>query len=291
MSELSIYQVQDALGIFTERAQAVTGAGPLELSERQHDDPSYSELARSLNMPEESPVLQIPPTIVARQSLAALPRLRVTVGMDIRSSGSPRKVFFPGVVLESAIGQEAKIGFLKGASDAILSADDLTKHLNEPLSSFKDTLLERTFGLHTALAGQHGEGNIAAPLESAHGALIAVTDPRDIQNLHRNVHQYVGNGLAKSISAPKVGNGVGALDLLVNGRIRQDRSDTVAINSNNLDIFVARKHQTPRNYSSFAELSLPQLVIGSTLAAVISKRSIDYPQPDLAKGMEAVVTT
>lgn len=68
--------------------------------------------------------------------------------------------------------------------------------------------------------------------------------------------------------------------------MRQVRDDVVPARGA-FRIIVSREHQLPLKNS--LPLDMGQLVVGTTLAAVRSKRAAGFPQPNLQAGIDAML--
>lgn len=284
---LSQEQIIDAAGGFADMAHATVGRGAAEFDASQVPSPSYVEVAAAYGVNGELvPDFEITNSSEHRNRLANFPGLRVTVSEEVlMRGGGSRVVYFPGIVLEAAPGETPRIGTLKAGPDALFDEDALLKHQDRPLFNLQQDLLARLYGLEAPNAGQHhpdGRPNVG---ENAHGALIAVTSSGGVATLHQRVHQYIPQGLARSISQPLKGL-PGAIDLATSKGTRPVRDDVVSALLPAV-ITVAEKHQLPPS-QGLLRLGLGQFVVGTTLAAVRTKANSGFPQPDLRAGMAAV---
>lgn len=188
------------------------------------------------------------------------------------------EVAFPGIVLGPEAGKPTRVGHLAAGPDAMLDADTRRQRLLHPLSDLQQTLLMQLYGMHRAGVGSHSNGRVNV-LDSAHGTLVAMTDPSRLAGLHDRTHAYADRGLGPSVS------GSGALDVPVNGQLRKVRENVVPL-AEVYKIWVAREHQLPPQHE--LQVGVGQLVVGTTLAAVRAKRAMGYPQPNVPAGMDAV---
>lgn len=288
---LSQEQIIDAAGGFAETAYTLTlttGQGAAEFDASQVPSPYYAAVAAAYGVNGDLlSDFEISNSSEHRKRLANFPGLVVTVSQEVpMQAGGSRIVYFPGIVLKAAPGETPNIGTLVAGPDALLDEDALAKHQDRPLSDLQHTMLARLYGLETPEAGRHhpdGRPNVG---ENAHGALIAVTSPSGIAMLHQRVHQYIPQGLARSISRPLQGM-PGAIDLETRKGVRPVRDNVVSALPPT-EITVAKKHQLPPN-QGLHRLELGQLVVGTTLAAVRTKANSGFPQPDLPAGMAAVI--
>lgn len=283
---LSQEQIIDAAGGFAAAAHTAIGQGAAEFDPSRVPSPFYAEVAAVYGVNEQQSNFVISDSPQQRMQLARFPGLRVSVSkvVHMRAGGS-RVVYFPGIVLKTALGQSPNVGTLEAGPDALIDGDALIKHQDRPLSDLQQTMLSRLYGLETPEAGQHYPDGLPNVGESAHGALIAVTNPADITNLHRRVHQYIPRGLAQVISQAPQGS-AGAIDLETSKGLRPVRDNVISALAPTL-IAVSEKHQLPPNQG--LGIGLGQLVVGTTLAAVRSKARSGFPQPDLLAGMAAVI--
>lgn len=297
MNELSNQQVLDAVWGFHDTANAAVGREHVVFDRTRVPAPCYEDAALAYDADAFDVMFDIPKDENARRTLAHFPGLRVTVGIAVASrQGGTRMAHFPGIVLQSSPEKDPSIGILQAPPDVITFPQALVEHQTRPLSELKQNLLAKLYGLQDPNAGNHAGDGKTSVAETAHGALIAVTDPSRILGLHDRVHEYVARGLAASISGVKPGltaesPKIGASDILVGGTIRAVREGVIpAIDARVGSITVSREHQlSPEVSSVLGELSAGQFAVGMTLAAVRSKASINFPQPDLSRGMEAMI--
>lgn len=286
MSELSYQQIIDAAGGFADMAIATVGEEKLQFDRDTVPSPEYEAVAATFQIPVEQATFMAPDTLEARTRLAEYPGLRVTVGVAIPArGGEAREAYFPGIVLASEPGQQPQVGILKTGPDMVLP-ENIRQYLQRPLPDLQHTLLETTFGLQKPGVGNHGQQGTANVGETAHGVLVVATGARETGGMHRRVHEYVGNGLARTLTVPQAG--VGVADVMVGGRIRPVRQDVLPMCAAR-SIYISREHQLPGQRDTGAGLGIGELVVATTLAAVRSKAPLGFPQPDLKAGMAAVV--
>lgn len=287
MSELSHQQIIDAAGGFTDVAMAVVGNEQVQFDQETVPSPAYETVASIFQVPTEQGMFAVPDVPEAYVRLAAYPGLRVTIGVSVpKLSGETQEAYFPGIVLATAPGEQPHIGIMKAGPDIVLPGD-LRQHLTRPLPDFQHNVLETIFGLHKPDVGNHGQQGAANVGETAHGVLVVATGSDQIGGVHGRVHEYVSNGLARTLTVPRAG--VGVADVMVNGQIRPVREDALPMYAAR-SIYVSREHQLPlHRISDGTGLGIGELVVATTLAAVRSKAALGFPQPDLKAGMAAMV--
>lgn len=275
---ISGQQIVDAAGELNEAAISTVGKEIAQFDNARVPSPAFRVVAAAFNI-ERGAAFGVAPGPIAIQRLSKYPGLRVVVAIHVPSRhGGFREVAFPGIVLEPEAGKPTRVGHLAAGPDAMLDEVTRRQGLLRPLSDMQQTLLMQLYGMHRAGVGSHSNGRVNV-LDSAHGTLVAMTDPSRLAGLHGRSHAYTDQGLASSVSR------TGALDMPVNGRLRKVHENVVPLEEVHT-IWVAREHQLPPQHE--LQVGVGQLVVGTTLAAVRAKRAKGYPQPNISAGMDVV---
>jgi hypothetical protein len=251
-------QIEDHAGLFQD--QALQTGAVYEVDERMVPHPDYAFAALMCGIEAASVSFDAPGR---DPRLALLGGLRVIAGL---LTSDRRPMYAPGVVLPDTT-RGVRIGLLLGPD--IIAPSALGDAVTRPLSDIQQRLLDDVAAKHLPRVGEHTVAGVNIA-DVGHAALIAVTPPEAIEQLHSTVHHFVAGGLSQRLAES------GAMNIRVGHSIRkvQERIIPAATTGR---LIVACAHQLPGP----TQLEATTLVAGMALAAVRSQG--DWrSQPDIS---------